>query len=335
MDKKIRVLIVDDSSLMRAAIKSILTSDAEIEVIAEACDGKEAVEKTKALKPDVITMDLKMPVMDGLEAIEKIMQDIPTSIIVVSTVDIEMIIKALGIGAMGFIPVTQDINTTSKNLISKVKISSRVQAIKRIKIVPLKTKHKFKKKKISKIVAIGISTGGPQALQVVLSKLPRDIPAGILIVQHMSEGFIEGLAEWLKDTSSVDVKVAVAKDSLKTSAAFFAPDNYNIGVNEDGIIELSENANRSLMYLPSIDVMMESVALAYGTNAVGVIMTGMGKDGVKGLGAIKKAGGRTIAQDEATSVIFGMNKTAIDKGYADKIVPLEKIAAEIIKAVKE
>ncbi|MBL7072628.1 MAG: chemotaxis-specific protein-glutamate methyltransferase CheB [Candidatus Omnitrophica bacterium] len=335
MDKKIRVLIVDDSSLMRSAIESILRSDNKIEIVGTAGDGAEAVKKTKILKPDVITMDLKMPIMSGLEAIEKIMRDIPTPIIVVSTVDMEVIVKALGIGAMDFVPVTQDINSISRNLIQKVKIASRVRPIKRIKIRPLKTKKKFKKKKISKIVAIGVSTGGPQALQVVLSKLPQDLPAGILIVQHMAEGFIGGLAEWLKNMSLMDIKVASSKEDLKTGIVFFAPDNYNVGVDEDGVIQLSESVNKSATYVPSIDVMMRSVALSYGENAVGVIMTGMGTDGVKGIAAIKKAGGKTIAQDEESSVIFGMNKVAIDKGYADKVVSLEKIADEIVKAVEE
>jgi len=335
MDKKIRVLIVDDSSLMRSAIESILRSDNKIEVVGTASDGAEAIKKTKVLKPDVITMDLKMPIMGGFEAIEKIMSEIPTPIIMVSTMEVEVIVKALGIGAMDFVPVTQDINAISRNLIGKVKIASKVKAIKRIKIEPLKAKKIFKKRKISKVVAIGVSTGGPQALQVVLSQLPKNLPAGIVIVQHMSEGFIAGLAEWLKSTSSVDAKVACSKDKLKSGVAFFAPDNYDVGVDEDGVIELSESVDKSAMYVPSIDVMMKSIALAYGENAVGVIMTGMGRDGVKGILEIKKAGGKTIAQDEESSVIFGMNKVAIEKGCVDKVVSLEKIADEIVKAVEE
>ncbi len=335
MDKRIRVLIVDDSSLMRAAIKSILSSDTEIEVVGEACNGKEGVEKTRILKPNVITMDLKMPIMGGLEAIDEIMQNFPTPIITVSTLDKEVIVKALVVGAMDFVPVTQDIDTISEDLIEKVKIAAKVRPLKRMKIKLPGIKKEAKKKDVSKVVAIGVSTGGPQALQLLLSKLPHDFPAGILIVQHISEGFIDGLAEWLRDTSSLDIKVAKARDNLKTSTAFLAPDSYNIGVDEDGAIMLSEDTSKSTPHIPSIDIMMKSIAQSYGKDAVGVIMTGMGRDGVEGIWSIKDAGGITIAQDEETSMIFGMNKAAIDRDCVDKIVPLEKLADEIVRAVKQ
>ncbi len=205
---KIRVLIVDDSALMREALKNILESDAAVEVIGMAKDGREGFEKTLALKPDVITMDLKMPVMTGVEAIEKIMEEMPVPIIVVSSMEINVIVKALSIGAMDFVAVTSDIETISKELIDKVKIASRVKAIRRIKIKPYnKISKDAPHKAVSKVVVIGVSTGGPQALQEVLSGLPIDFHGGILIVQHMSKGFIEGLAEWLHSITRLAVRV--------------------------------------------------------------------------------------------------------------------------------
>lgn len=332
--KKIRVLIVDDSSLVRESLKTLLDSDGAIEVIGEAHDGNEGIKKALELKPDVITMDLKMPVMGGLEAIEKIMEEIPTSIIVVSTMDVNVIIKALGAGAMDFVLITRQIEEIAKDLIRKIKISSKVKPLRRINVPPVKKAIAARKKTISKIVAIGVSTGGPQALQVLFSHLPSDFPAGILIVQHISNGFTQGLVDWLRATAHVDIRVAKSGDILKSGIALFAPDNYNILVDDTGRISLKEDVGKSVLYVPSIDEMMRSVADSYKENAIGIIMTGMGRDGVEGIRAIKHAGGETIAQDEKSSVIFGMNRVAIEAGCVDKSVPLDKIADEITEMVK-
>ncbi len=333
MADKIRVLIVDDSALVRDALKSILESDGAIEVVGMAKNGMEGVEKAFALKPNVITMDLKMPMMDGLEAVQRIMEENPIPIVVVSSMDMKVIIQALTIGAMDFVPVTGDMNAIASDLLSKVKIASRVKPIKRFKIrIPVPVRS-FKKPENLKVVAIGVSTGGPQALQVLLAHVPANFPGAILVVQHMSKGFITGLVEWLKYTTKSEIKVAVEGDVIKASTIFIAPDDYHMEAGDDGRIRLTANTDKAITHIPSIDVMMRSVARVYGENAIGLIMTGMGKDGVIGMKAIKDAKGHTIAQDEKTSIIFGMNKVAIECQCIDHIVSLEKIIDEIFELI--
>jgi two-component system chemotaxis response regulator CheB len=277
-------------------------------------------------------MDLKMPVMSGFEAIERIMEENPIPIIVVSTMDIPVIIKALGIGAMDFVAVTQGIEEIAEDLVEKVKIASRVRPLRRMKIQPIGVARPRGEKDavFCKVVAIGISTGGPQALQMLLSKLPVDLCCGILIVQHMSRGFIEGLAEWLQASSPLNIRVAKAGDILGAGEVLLAPDDYHIRIDTERRIILSEDTSKSSLHVPSISVMMDSVAKAFGKEATGVIMTGMGHDGVEGIKAIRKAGGKTIAQDEKTSAVFGMNREAIETGFVDRVVPIENIADEIV-----
>jgi two-component system chemotaxis response regulator CheB len=335
MPDKIRVLIVDDSALMRDALKSILESDGSIEVVGTAKNGMEGVEKAMALKPNVITMDLKMPMMDGLEAVERIMEENPIPIVVVSSMDIKIIVRALAIGAMDFVPVTGDMNAIANDLLSKVKIASRIKPIRRLKVRTAPPVRVFKRPEELKVLAIGISTGGPQALQAVLSHLPADFPGAVLIVQHMSKGFIGGLVEWLKYSTKSEIKVAADRDQIKSSTILIAPDDCHMEAGGDGRIHLTQNTDRTIVHIPSIDVMMKSVADSYGRNAIGLIMTGMGKDGVEGMRAIKKAGGMTIAQDEKTSTIFGMNKVAIECQCVDRVVPLERIVDEILDMISK
>lgn len=331
MPDKIRILIVDDSALVRDALKSILETDESIEVVGMAKNGMEGVEKALQLKPNVITMDLKMPMMDGLEAVARIMEENPIPIVVVSSMDMKVIVQALTIGAMDFVPVTGDMNSIAKDLISKVKIASRVKPIRRFKIRLPVAPRTFKKPENLKVIAIGVSTGGPQALQVLLAHIPANFPGAILVVQHMSKGFIEGLVEWLKYTTKSEIKVAAEGDQIKSSTIYIAPDDYHMEAGEDGKIRLTQNTDKTITHIPSIDVMMRSVARVYDKDAIGLIMTGMGKDGVLGMKAIKDAGGHTIAQDEKTSIIFGMNKVAIESQCIDHIVSLEHIIDEIFE----
>lgn len=336
MANKIRVLIVDDSSLMREALRTILDADPAIEVIGVAKDGLEGVEKALTLKPDVITMDLKMPILSGLGAIERIMEELPIPIIVVSSMETSVIVKALSVGAMDFVAVSADIEIISKDLVDKIKIASRVRPLRRFKFKAYSPAEKnVSKRDITKIIVIGVSTGGPQALQEVLSKMPRDFHQGILVVQHMSKGFIGGLAEWLNLTSCLEVRVAKAGDELKGGQILLAPDDYNMYINADGRIVLKEYTGKAPAHIPSIDETMKSAAEFYGENTIAVLMTGMGTDGVEGMKAVKASGGRTVAQDEASSVVFGMNKAAINSGCVDKIVPLSEIADEIVKSIRK
>ena len=333
MPNSIRVLIVDDSTLVRQALNEIFSADPEIEVIGEARNGKEGYEKTLVLRPDVITMDLSMPVMEGLQATELIMEQTPTPIVIVSSRDVGVIVKALALGAMDFVASTGDIDEIKEELIQKVKIASRVKAIRRMHIRPVSQRTISRRDAASRVVALGISTGGPQALQVVLAGLPAKFSAGILVVQHISPGFIQGLVEWLQVTSPLDIRVAKAGDTLRNGTVFFAPDDVHMTVDKQEKIVLKEDVSKKMLHVPSIDVMMRSVAEVYQDSAVGVIMTGMGRDGVEGVSSIKTAGGYTIAQDEKTSAIYGMNKLAVDQGLIERVLALEHIADELIRVV--
>ncbi len=346
MEKKIRVLIIDDSALMREALRAILTSDEKVEVVGLAKNGQEGLEKAKILKPDVITIDINMPVMNGLEATQLIMSEVPTSIIVVSGMDPKVVVKALAIGAMDFVVVSDNIEEISASLIEKVTIASRVrpmrlmrQAAVSAKVLELKKTVSFQgerrvdDKALSRVVAIGISTGGPQALHVLLSQLPKDFPAGILIVQHMSAGFIQGLAEWLQQICPLTIKVPGSGDVLRNGYVYLAPDNVHMTITPEGVIELREETEKKVFLVPSADVLFKSVAESYGTRAIGLLMTGMGHDGVEGMKQIKRCGGQALAQDEASSVVFGMNKSAIDCQCVDKVLALEKIGQELINLV--
>jgi two-component system chemotaxis response regulator CheB len=333
MPNIIRVLIVDDSTLVRQALSEILSADPDIEVIGEARNGKEGYEKTLALKPDVITMDITMPVMDGLQATERIMEEAPTPIVIVSSRDVQVIVKALGFGAMDFVASTGDLDEIKEELLQKVKIASRVKALRRMHIRPVAQRSIVPRDAASRVVALGISTGGPQALQVLLSKLPAQFSAGILVVQHISPGFVQGLVEWLSITSSLNIRVAQAGDLLKKGTVFFAPDGVHMTVNNEEKIVLKEDGSKKTLHVPSIDVLMRSVAEVYRERAVGVIMTGMGRDGVDGIAAIKSSGGNTLAQDEKTSAIYGMNKLAVDQGVIERVVALDQLAEELVRVV--
>ena len=230
---------------------------------------------------------------------------------------------------------SRGIEQVAKDLIEKVKIASRVRPIRRIKVRPMVMARRIEETNIRhfQVVAIGISTGGPQALQIVLSKLPVNPSCGILIVQHISRGFVNGLAEWLQGSSPLSIRVAKAGDILNGGTVLLAPDDYHMKIDARRKIILNEDAKMSSLHVPSIDIMMQSVAEAFGKDGTGVIMTGMGHDGVAGIKAIKKAGGKTIAQDEKTSAIFGMNREAVETGYVDRIAALERIAGEIVNMV--
>lgn len=336
MEKPIRVLVVDDSMFMRDALRNILEEDPRMVVAGTAENGLEAIQKTQDLKPDVITMDLNMPKMGGAEAIQEIMQRFPTPIVVVSEMNIRRIVACLGLGAMDFVAVESDVDALAHDLRDKVRMASRVRPLKQYKVTPrpAKAAKAVKRAQDMMVVAIGVSTGGPQALLGVLSKLPADFPAPILIVQHMSKGFIHGLAEWLRQYAALRVCVAEEGDSLATGTVYFAPDDAHMTVTSLGTIALVEDGDRVSLHVPSADVLLKSVAEVYGANAIGVIMTGMGRDGAAGIKAIHHAKGATIAQDEDSSVIYGMNKVAVDMGCVTRVLALDKIADELVKWVR-
>jgi two-component system chemotaxis response regulator CheB len=345
MSERIRVLVVDDSALMRKLIPAILERDPSIEVIGTAMDGAFALKKIEEFHPDVVTLDLEMPRMDGLEALRLIMRRAPMPVIVFSTHSKEgaySTFKALALGAIDFVAKPRDaaaghLDAIAVELIEKIKVAKRASGRKIRPSVEVETKSPQKKPERatlppSRVVAIGISTGGPNALQYVLSQIPADFAATILIVQHMPEGFTEMFARRLDECCSLDVHEARSGDLLVAGRVLICPGNRHMIVRRmprGDMVVLSDgppvNGHR-----PSADVLFHSVAHEFTLTSIGVLMTGMGDDGAEGLGAMKAAGGMTVAQSEDTCVVSGMPRAAIIKGYANKIVPLESLSAFLV-----
>ena len=342
----IRVLVVDDSPLMCKIITNILNCDPEILVAAVATNGKEAVELAPRLKPDIITMDIDMPVMDGFEATKQIMADHPTPIVIVSSTvfktGMEKVFKAISHGALDVIDKSElEIAGDKKSgeaLIAKIKFLNgarvRHQPVTKSaderSVVDLKAPRK---KASDKIVAIVASTGGPQALLEILKRLPDDFPCGIVIVQHITNGFLGGLVGWLAKECKVKVKIGEDSEEIRPGVAYIAPDNFQMRVEEGGKIRLS-NEPAFGGHKPSGDVLLESVARAYGKGGVAAILTGMGRDGAMGMKAVKQLHGKTIAQNEKSCVVFGMPQAAVEMNVIDKVLPLERIAEEIVGMVR-
>ena len=345
MSERIRVLVVDDSALMRKLIPAILERDSSIEVVGTAMDGAFALKKIEELHPDVITLDLEMPRMDGMETLRLIMRRAPLPVIVFSTHSKEgaySTFKALALGAIDFVAKPKNaaaghLDAIAVQLIEKIKVAKRVSGRTIRQSVPVETQPVAKKilratLPPNRIVAIGISTGGPNALQYVLSQIPADFAASMLIVQHMPEGFTEMFARRLDECCALDVREARSGDLLVAGRVLICPGNRHMMVRRmprGDMVVLSDGPPMN-GHRPSADVLFHSVAQEFGLTAIGVIMTGMGDDGAEGLGAIKAAGGMTVAQSEDTCVVSGMPRAAILKGYANKIVPLESLSAFLI-----
>jgi two-component system, chemotaxis family, protein-glutamate methylesterase/glutaminase len=345
MSEPIRVLVVDDSALMRKLIPAILARDPSIEVVGTAMDGAFALKKIEELRPDVVTLDLEMPRMDGMETLRLIMQRAPMPVILFSTHSKEgaySTLKALALGAVDFIAKPTDaagghLETIADQLIEKIKVAKRAVGRKLPPAVVAIDPPDLKKGNRSslppnRIIAIGVSTGGPNALQFVLSQIPGDFPASILVIQHMPEGFTEMFARRLDECCALDVQEAKSGDLLLAGRVLICPGNRHMMVRRmprGDMAVLSDGAPVN-GHRPSVDVLFHSVAQEFGLTAVGVLMTGMGEDGAEGLGVIKAAGGMTIAQSEDTCVVSGMPRAAILKGHANKIVPLDSLGAFLV-----
>jgi two-component system, chemotaxis family, protein-glutamate methylesterase/glutaminase len=345
MSETVRVLVVDDSALMRKLIPAILARDPSIEVVGTAMDGAFALKKIEELRPDVVTLDLEMPRMDGMETLRLIMRRAPLPVILFSTHSKEgaySTLKALALGAVDFIAKPTDaagghLETIADQLIEKIKVAKRAVGRKLPPAVVAIDPPDLKKGTRSplppnRIIAIGISTGGPNALQFVLSQIPSDFPASILVVQHMPEGFTEMFARRLDECCAVDVQEAKSGDLLLAGRVLICPGNRHMMVRRmpRGDMAALSDGTPVNGHRPSVDVLFHSVAQEFGLTAVGVLMTGMGEDGAEGLGAIKAAGGMTIAQSEDTCVVSGMPRAAILKGHANKIVPLDSMGAFLL-----
>lgn len=334
--KQISVLITDDSQFARGLMKAILSEDEEVVVTGEAANGREAVEKNMELKPDIITMDMEMPVMDGLEAIEQIMALRAVPILVVTThSDAKTAFSAISRGALDLIDKSSVNIEDAREFIKKIKILSKVKVFPHIKgkmgagrkpdVQPAAPRGKASP---DRVVAIASSTGGPDALSVILSMLPGNFPYPVVVAQHIADGFAKGMAEWIGSLSKVKVKMAEADEILSRGVAYISPSEKHMVVNGSRRISLVGRRPFDI-YHPSCDMLLSSVAGAFGGRSIGVILTGMGHDGAMGIKDIKKAGGLTIAQDEKTSVVFGMPKAAIDSGFVDKVLPVESIGREL------
>jgi two-component system chemotaxis response regulator CheB len=345
MSDTIRVLVVDDSALMRKLIPAILARDPSIEVVGTAMDGAFALKKIEELRPDVVTLDLEMPRMDGMETLRLIMKRAPLPVILFSTHSKEgaySTLKALALGAVDFIAKPTDaaaghLETIADLLIEKIKVAKRAAGRKLPPAaVPIDPPDQKKGARSalppSRIIAIGTSTGGPNALQFVLSQIPADFPCSILVVQHMPEGFTEMFAKRLDECSALDVSEAKSGDLLISGRVLICPGNRHMMVRRmpRGDMAVLSDGPPVNGHRPSVDVLFHSVAQEFGLSAVGVIMTGMAEDGAEGLGAIKAAGGMTIAQSEDTCVVSGMPRAAIQKGHANKIIPLDGIGTFLV-----
>lgn len=345
--KQINVVIVDDSAFMRKSIALMLESDPEIKVVATARDGKEGIEMVRKFRPDVVTLDIEMPGMNGLDALKIIMKEMPLPVLMFSSLTTEgadSTLEALNLGAVDFIPkdmsyINVNISRKKEELIEKIK-SIAQSATLRLRFNRLNKPQMSLgvKPAISRAIkmptrrdfcgmVLGISTGGPFALLEILPKIPGSFPLGIAIVQHMPPKFTRSLAERLNSFSELEVREAEEGDVLERGCVLIAPGGKHMTFRKSGfeiVVKISDEPSTTL-YRPCADVMMTSASDTMSSPLLGVIMTGMGKDGLEGLKQIKKKGGYIVAQNEASCVVYGMSKAVVDEGIADAIVPLEEM----------
>jgi len=348
MAEAIRVLVVDDSAFMRHTITTKLLNEADITIADVARDGFEAVRKVESLRPDVVTMDVEMPRMDGLAALEQIMRTNPCAVIMLSSTTIEgaaTTIRALELGAVDFVAkpsgsVSIDISKVREELLSKVRHAARTPLsrlrpfVNRHKVIPSKGPSLHGPARCQKIIVVGSSTGGPKALYEVVPSLPSDMPATMLIIQHMPAGFTKSLAERLNELSQIAVKEAEDGEPLRHGMALMAPGDFHLLVTSAGRVRL-DRGPRVHGVRPSVDVTMESLAKFTGAKCLGVVLTGMGTDGTYGARLLRQAGGTVIAEDESTCVVYGMPRSVVETGNADMIVPLPQVSESIASWVRD
>ncbi|MBI3621232.1 MAG: chemotaxis-specific protein-glutamate methyltransferase CheB [Nitrospirae bacterium] len=339
-DAVIRVLVVEDSETISRLLVSLLNADPRITVVGVARDGAEAVEMVKRHRPDLVTMDINLPVMDGYEATKQIMAFQPTPILVLSSRAFQggrdKVFRAISYGALDVVeksPFTTGGGEGARELIDKIKNLAHVKVIRH----PLARVEGMQVKVAAstpatgrRIVALCASTGGPVALFDVLRRLPADFPCSVVVVLHISTGFTEGFVEWIQSECRLRVKLGEEGELLQPGMVYVAPDDRHMRVVSPGSIQITSGPLVD-GHRPSATVLLESVAASHGSGAIGIILTGMGRDGAKGMAAVKERSGRTIAQDERTSVIFGMPRAAIELGVVDRVLPLEDISQTLVR----
>ncbi len=344
----IKVLIVDDSNVFSDILTKILQSDIDIKVIGRAVNGIDAVNLAERLKPDVITMDIQMPLMSGVEATEEIMRRQPTPIVILSSYvnkkETNVCFDALKAGAVDVMEkptksTLLDYQEIEDELIKRVKTAAGVKVFSHLNLNKNLTESRLAIPKIitarkqkTKIVVIGASTGGPVAINTILSALSPDFSVPCVVVQHIAKGFLEGFVDWLSRECSIKVKIAGSNEHLEKGVAYFPPEEQHVGFYKNGSIRLYNGLSYD-GHRPSITITMKAAAEVFGSGVMGILLTGMGRDGAEGLKAIKAAGGKTIVQDEETSAVFGMPKEAIENNAADYVLPIDKIAKQIMNMV--
>ena len=358
-NKKFRVLIVDDSSFMRKVLEGIFNADEQLQVVGNAKDGREAVAMAESLKPDVITMDINMPHVDGLQATAEIMTTNPKPIVIVSSESREgaaSTLRALELGAIEFVAkpsgaIDLDMQTVKEELLRKVRMAAKVRVVRTASRLALSIQNANGSKTSAPaplsarpaptsgldqrfpVVVLAASTGGPATVMRIAPGFTADFPAAVILVQHMPATFTTQYAAQLADFTGIRVKEAEANESLQPGTLYICPGGQHLRVTQTGRIQLDGTSGRIAGYLPNIDVTMESVAAFAGPLGIAGVLTGMGSDGANGAKAIKTAGGLVLAQDEATSVIFGMPAEAIKAGAVDQVLGIDDIYSAIEKRV--
>jgi two-component system chemotaxis response regulator CheB len=348
--RMIRVLVVDDSAFVRRALTRMLDSSPDIQVVGVAVDGKDGIDKVKELQPDVVTLDIKMPRLGGLEALKKIMDETPVPVLLLSSLTTEgadVTLRGLELGAMDFVDKSSvQGNMNLLNLAEDLK--AKIRALASVPRGRLRSMNRPPVAQVDRlplahapeaspteVVAIGTSTGGPSALQAIIPRLPDGFGSAIIVVQHMPVGFTRSLADRLDSRSVLPVREAQNDEPILPGHVLIAPAGRHLKVRrKTGLLRVwLDDEPRATLHKPSIDVMMASVAKVCASRCVGVILTGMGADGVEGLRAIRDAGGKTFAESAETCVIYGMPKAAAEAGVVDKSIPLTKMADEIAATV--
>jgi two-component system chemotaxis response regulator CheB len=344
----IRVLVVDDSAFVRRTVGQMLSGALDLQVVGEAQDGEEAVEKVRELRPDVVTLDIKMPRMSGLEALRRIMTLYPTPVLLLSSFtgeNAQATLRALELGALDFVDKSKakgplNLPTLGEELRAKLRAVAAVPRHRLTRRAPLpgaagqppSVPHAARG---AEVVVIAASTGGPPALTQIIPRLPASLSSPVLLVQHMPVGFTHSLAQRLDGRSALRVREARDDEPVAPGTVLVAPAGSHMKVRrrEAEVRVVLDDEPRDTVHRPSADVLMTSVARAFGARCLGVVLTGMGSDGVAGLRAIREAGGRTLAESEESCVIYGMPKAAVEAGVVDRVVPLSGVADAIIEAV--
>ncbi len=355
MDKTIKVLICDDSALMRKAIREIVESDNELFVCGVARDGEDAVQKARQLRPDVVTMDINMPGMDGITALQYIVDEKIAPVIMVSSLTEEgamITFEAMALGAFDYVTkpggtISKNIDIVREELISKIKAAASGRVMEKLSRKPKQVQEVVDRSKSQtilrpnnmafKAVALGISTGGPKTIFDVLPYLPADLNASVFVVQHMPPAFTSSFAKRIDNSSPMKCVEAEAGMVVEPGVIYLAKGGYHMTVykNSLGKVFLRTSKQPQHLFMPSVDIMMNSVLDAFGTNTIGVLMTGMGDDGAEAMVSIRRAGGKTIAESEESSIVFGMPREAIERGGAEIVAPSWEIARFIINAVND